>query len=115
MNADLAEQIGIQDVINIQLVKNIAEQINIQDEIVTSVFDPNFNLDRFNKVGLDIFALALITSGTPEGNGTIYRHTDNGGPLGSVTADSDLEVTNDRDITRVALEIQGAGNIRTMG
>ena len=108
----ILEQINVLDNIILGINKSYSEGISIQDEIATLTFEPDFDLDRFNKVGLDIFALALITSGTPEGNGTIYRHIDNGGPLGSVSTDSDLEVTNDRDITRIALEIQGVGNIR---
>ena len=108
----ILEQINVLDNIILGINKSYSEGISIQDEIATLTFEPDFDLNRFNKVGLDIFALALITSGTPEGNGTIYRHIDNGGPLGSVSTDSDLEVTNDRDITRIALEIQGVGNIR---
>ena len=108
----ILEQINVVDNIILGIGKSYSEGISIQDEIATLVFEPDFDLNRFNKVGLDIFALALITSGTPEGNGTVFRTSVNGGPLGSVSTDSDLEVTNDRDITRIALEIQGVGNIR---
>ena len=110
---NIAENISIQDLINVQaarnISKNISENIRIQDGIATLTFESDFDLDRFNKVGLNIFALALITSGTPEGNGTVFKVSNN---LGSVSADSDLEVTDNRDITQIALEIQGAGNIR---
>ena len=116
ISKNISENIRIQDAINIQSIrkisKNIPENIRIQDRIVNLIFDPNFDLSRFNKVGLDIFALALITSGTPQNDGTIYRHIDNQGPLGSASADSDLEIVTDQSITRIALEIQGAGNIR---
>ena len=73
---------------------------------------PTFGIASFDQTGLDIIALAVITSGRPEGNGTVYRSAINGGPLGSVSVGSDLEVATGQMITRIALNIQGSGNLR---
>ena len=106
---NLSEDIGILENIILDVDKHISENIRIQDGIATLILEPVFDLDKFNKVGLNIFALAFITAGTPEGNGTVFRVSNN---LGSVSADSDLEVTDNRNITRVAMEPSGAGTIR---
>ena len=113
ISESIVEQIGIQDAANTQLARNIsgfiAEQIGIQDAISTLVFEPRFNINSFNSVDLDVYVLAFITSGAPEGNGTVFRTSSN---LGSAAAGSDLELQSGQSVTRIALDIQGAGNIR---
>ena len=67
----------------------------------------------FDDTGLDVFAFAVVTSGVPESNGTIYRSTENGGPLGSVNAGADLALSQTQSITRIALNAGGIdGNLR---
>ena len=84
--------------------------------IPTATFAPiretAFSLDTFNIEGLNTPILAFITAGVPENNGTIFRASANGGPLGAVSSDSDLEAQTNQSITRIALGIQGTGNIR---
>ena len=59
---------------------------------------------------LDVYALALINTGTPTGaTGTIYRASTN---LGSIDAGGDLTARPGQDITRIGLNPQGSGTVR---
>ena len=63
-----------------------------------------------NLTNLDVYALALINTGTPTGaTGTIYNAATN---LGSIDAGGDLTARPGQDITRIALNPQGSGTIR---
>ena len=85
----------------------------VPEAAVTKVFaSAALALSDFDETGLDVLVLGLITSGTPEGNGTIYRSSDNGGPLGSLGAGSDMVAATGQSITRIALDIEGAGSVR---
>ena len=61
---------------------------------------------------LDVYALALINTGTPTPNGTVYEDQPNRTPVGSIDAGGDLIARPGQDITRIALNIQGSGNVR---
>ena len=61
---------------------------------------------------LDIYALALINTGTPTSNGTVYEDQPNRTPVGSIDAGGDLIARPGQDITRIALNIQGSGTVR---
>ena len=87
----IPEQINILENIISDISKPYSEGIGIQDEIATSISDSSFDLSGFNTSDLNVFVLALITSGTSEDDGTIYRHIDNRGPLGEASPNSDLE------------------------
>ena len=59
---------------------------------------------------LDVYALALINTGTPTGaTGTIYNAATN---LGSIDAGGDLTARPGQDITRIGLNPQGSGTLR---
>ena len=59
---------------------------------------------------LDVYALALINTGTPTGaTGTIYNASTN---LGSIDAGGDLTARPGQDITRIGLNPQGSGTLR---
>ena len=64
-----------------------------------------FGVEDFNQTGLEVPVLALVTAGVPEGNGTVYRAASNGGPLGSVSDESDLQVVSGQGVTRIALAV----------
>ena len=61
---------------------------------------------------LDVYALALINTGTPTPNGTVYEDQPNRTPVGSIDAGGDLTARANQDITRIALNIQGSGTVR---
>ena len=61
---------------------------------------------------LDVYALALINTGTPTPNGTVYEDQPNRTPVGSIDAGGDLTARAGQDITRIALNIQGSGTVR---
>ena len=61
---------------------------------------------------LDVYALALINTGTPTPNGTVYEDQPNRTPVGSIDAGGDLTARANQDITRIALNIQGSGSVR---
>ena len=61
---------------------------------------------------LDVYALALINTGTPTPNGTVYEDQPNRTPVGSIDAGGDLTARAGQDITRIALNIQGSGAVR---
>ena len=61
---------------------------------------------------LDVYALALINTGTPTPNGTVYEDQPNRTPVGSIDAGGDLIARSGQDITRIALNIQGSGTVR---
>ena len=55
-------------------------------------------------------ALGLISAGLVVTSGpvyTIYRSPENGGPFGSVADGSDMQISNDQTITRVAISTSG--------
>ena len=59
---------------------------------------------------LDVYALALINTGTPTGStGTIYNVATN---LGSIDVGGDLTARSGQDITRIGLNPQGSGTLR---
>ena len=59
---------------------------------------------------LDVYALALINTGTPTGaTGTIYNAATN---LGSIDVGGDLTARSGQDITRIGLNPQGSGTLR---
>ena len=64
-----------------------------------------FGVEDFNQTGLEVSVLALVTAGAPEANGTVYRAASNGGPLGSVSAESDLQVVSGQGVTQIALAV----------
>ena len=69
----------------------------------------NFDTSALEEVAV----LGAIVSGTPEGNGTVYRNSDNGGPLGSLGAGSDMDAQLNQTVTRIALNVDGVtGNVR---
>ena len=64
-------------------------------------------LSDFDDTGLDVIALGLVTTGVQEA-GTFYRSVDNGGPLGTLAAGSDLTLVTGQDITRIGVFSSGA-------
>ena len=68
---------------------------------------PNLVLTDFDQTGLNVPVLALITAGVAEANGTNYRDPTNGGPLGSLDPNSDIETVTGQTVTRVALHVDG--------
>ena len=59
---------------------------------------------------LDVYALALINTGTPSNNnGTIYHPTNN---VGSIDVGGDLTARPGQDISRIALNPAGPGTLR---
>ena len=61
----------------------------------------------FDKTGLNVIVLGVVTAGAAEGNGTIYRSLDNSGPLGSISMDTDFVVQTGQSITQIALDADG--------
>ena len=90
----------------------VAVAFNVPEPTAAHV-TPHLLPSVFDDTGLDVFAFAVVTSGVPESNGTIYRSTENGGPLGSVNAGADLALSQTQSITRIALNAGGIdGNLR---
>ena len=70
-----------------------------------------FDLSWTSEGGRTVYVSAVVTAGTPSSDGTVYRDSTNGGPLGSVLAGSDMETRTGQSVTRIALNEVFTGNI----
>ena len=70
-----------------------------------------FDLSWTSEGGRTVYVSAVVTAGVPQSNGTVYRDSTNGGPLGSVLAGSDMETRTGQSVTRIALNEAFIGNI----
>ena len=70
-----------------------------------------FDLSWASEGGRTVYVSAVVTAGVPQSDGTVYRDSTNGGPLGSVLAGSDLETRTGQSVTRIALNEAFTGNI----
>ncbi len=71
-----------------------------------------FLLSDFNQDNLTVPVLGLVTAGAAESNGTNYRHSTNGGPLGSLSSDSDFTVVVGQSITRISTDAPDGDTVR---
>ena len=84
------------------------------DTVTITVREPaaaELALSDFDDTGLDVVALALVTTGAAESTGTVYRTAGNGGPLGSISTDSDLLLTGSQSVTRIGLNFNNVDGV----
>ena len=70
-----------------------------------------FDLSWAAERGRTVYVSAVITTGVPRGNGTVYEDQPGRTPLGSVLAGSDLESQTGQSVTAIALNELFTGNI----
>ena len=70
----------------------------------SAIIKTTLELSDFDTTGLDVPILMLVTSGVAEGStNTVYRDSDNGGPLGALAVGSDAEFKSGQSVTRIGL------------
>ena len=70
-----------------------------------------FDLSWTSEGGRTVYVSAVVTAGVPRGNGTVYEDQPGRTPLGSVSADSDMESQTGQSVTAIALNELFTGNI----
>ena len=70
-----------------------------------------FDLSWTSEGGRTVYVSAVVTAGVPRGNGTVYENQPGRTPLGSVSADSDMESQTGQSVTAIALNELFTGNI----
>ena len=76
--------------------------IDIQN---TEIVAAGFTLSDFDDGDLSPIIKMLVTAGAPADTlRTVYRHVDNGGPLGILSSDSDDEAQTGQTVTRIAMQ-----------
>ena len=70
-----------------------------------------FDLSWAAERGRTVYVSAVVTAGVPRGNGTVYEDQPGRTPLGSVSADSDMESQTGQSVTAIALNELFTGNI----
>ena len=74
----------------------------------TEIVAAGFTLSDFDDGDLSPIIKMLVTAGPiTDTLRTVYRHVDNGGPLGILSSDSDDEAQTGQTVTRIAMQDDG--------